>query len=168
MGFSAATKNLYGLIAGKGKVLRHFLVNNDIELFALVILRIWERVRPELTIVDAISTMEGRGPRRGIPVHRGLLIGSRNCLAIERVLTELIGCDISKHALVDVAKKYGFQAADLANIELINPDNKDLENFQLSSETLPISFSLPRIIKSCIRHLVILFSEKSRGKEPYL
>jgi uncharacterized protein (DUF362 family) len=162
MGITAATKNLYGLIAGKAKILRHFMVHNDIELFSLAILRIFERVRPEVTIVDAISTMEGHGPRHGEPTHRGVIVGGKNCLAVDAALTQLIGCQSVDNVIVAFALRYGFLSANHSSINLINPEHVYLKGFRMPSEMQPISFSLARVVKSCARQLLILFSEKSR------
>lgn len=160
MGLTGATKNLYGCIAGKTKVLRHFQAHNDIELFALAILRIMERVQPEITVLDAIDTMEKQGPRHGACVRRGVLIGGTDCLAVDRVVTDLIGEDMSINYIVHFAHTYGLAASQTANITVINPNNIDLRGFEFCRDRVAISFSFPRVIKSCVRHVATFFSEK--------
>jgi len=168
MGFTSATKNLYGLISGKAKVLRHFLVDDDIELFALFILHILERVQPEFTILDAVETLEKHGPRDGEVMRRGVLIGGRSCSAIDRIVTELIGCDLQEHVIASFAKQYNVAYSDLNDIEVYNPEKSDLKGFQLCEKHVPISFSLPRVIVSMIRHILIQFAEKSKKDQSYL
>ncbi len=160
MGLSSATKNLYGFISGKAKVFRHFRVDNDVELFSLFILHILERVQPEFTIVDAVETLERHGPRHGDVTERGLLIGGRESLAVDRVVTELIGCDLVEHPIVAFATKYNSPFVHPDDIDIINRENCDLKGFVLCEKTLPISFSLPRVLKSMIRHAIVQFSEK--------
>jgi uncharacterized protein (DUF362 family) len=160
MGFTGATKNLYGFISGKAKVLRHFLVDNDIELFSLFILHILERVQPEFTIVDAVQTLERQGPRHGDVVNRGVLIGGKECVAIDRVITELVGCDLRENVLAHCAEKYNVLFANLESIEIINPTAINLRSFKLRESQMQISFSSTRVLKSLLRHLLVRVFEK--------
>ena len=156
MTLTCAVKNLYGLIAGKSKVIRHLLVNNDMELFSLFILQILNRSLPELTIVDAIDTLEQKGPRGGVVTKRGMLFAGTSSLAVDVVIASMIGIEISKVPLLLYANKYELKDSSIAEIDFINKDKLVLDDFKLSEELIPISFSLFRVIKSITKHLILL------------
>ena len=45
-----------------------------------MLLELAERIRPALTIVDAVTAMEGEGPGSGDPVHVGALLAGTSPL----------------------------------------------------------------------------------------
>jgi uncharacterized protein (DUF362 family)/Pyruvate/2-oxoacid:ferredoxin oxidoreductase delta subunit len=85
-------KNLFGCIVGMEKPEWHFRVGIDKTLFARLLVRISEAVKPSMTLLDGILALEGQGPGKGgTPRHVGLLIGSRQAPAIERAVCQMFG-----------------------------------------------------------------------------
>ena len=160
MVLSAAVKNLYGLIEGKTKMLRHLQVQNNVELFCLFILHIYERVRPELTIVDAIDTLEERGPRGGVPTRRGIILGGEDALAIDGVILNLMHKSIADVPLMYYANKYKLWGSNLDNIEIFNEFDLSLDGFKFPNEYSDISFSIKKAIKSVMKHFLLIVTGK--------
>jgi len=154
--FSGAVKNLFGLVSGKVKAWRHFKAHASHEKFSLMLLAIYEKVRPCFTIVDAIDIMEKKGPRGG-PVRRaGLLFAGINCLSIDRVICDVFNINPGRVPLLKTARKYGINGCRLRDIQIEGDDVSDVrsEKYLFPEKLNDISFSFPRLIKSVIRHLV--------------
>jgi uncharacterized protein (DUF362 family) len=156
--FSGAVKNLFGLVSGKLKAWRHFKARGSHEKFSLMLLAIYEQVRPCFTIVDAIDIMEKKGPRGG-PVRRaGLLFAGINCISIDRAICDVFGINPDRVPLLKTAGKYGINGCKLRDIQIEGDDVSDVrsEKYLFPEELNDISFSFPRVIKSVLRHLLMV------------
>ena len=74
MTLTCGVKNLFGILVGAAKPAWHLQAGADRQLFARMLLELYQIRPPELTIVDAITAMEGDGPGSGDPRHVGLLL----------------------------------------------------------------------------------------------
>ncbi|MBW2166887.1 MAG: DUF362 domain-containing protein [Deltaproteobacteria bacterium] len=137
--FSGAVKNLFGLVSGKVKAWRHFKAHASHEKFSLMLLAIYEQVRPCFTIVDAIDIMEKKGPRGG-PV------------------SDVFNINPDRVPLLKTARKYGISGCRLRDIQIEGDDVSEVRSkkYLFPEELNDISFSFPRVIKSVIRHLVTI------------
>lgn len=88
--FTGAIKNLYGCIPGG---LKHNYHKKAIggEKFSSLLIDIYQNIKPGLNIMDAIITMEGEGPSSGDPKKVGLILASRNAIALDIAASKLIG-----------------------------------------------------------------------------
>lgn len=109
--YTAAVKNMYGCVCGKRKVWRHFQSNNDLRWYTEMLLANYQKVNPSFTIVDAVMAMEERGPSGGIPKKVALLIGGRDCIAIDRVIAEVIGIPPFQAPILQTAKLHKYRRA---------------------------------------------------------
>lgn len=87
---SGAVKNLYGAVHGVMKVAYHSRLKNP-EAFSGMLLDLAEHLRPSLTVVDAIVGMEGDGPTWGTPRPVGCIIAGANPLAVDFVISRMMG-----------------------------------------------------------------------------
>jgi len=87
---SGAVKNLFGVIPGTSKPEFHYLYP-AIGDFSNMLVDLNEFVRPRLTLVDAVTCMEGNGPTQGTPRHLGALAAARTPYAADLLCAELIG-----------------------------------------------------------------------------
>ena len=159
MFFSGAVKNLFGLVSGKVKAWRHFKARGSHEKFSLMVLDIYEQVRPCFTIVDAIDIMEKAGPRGGHVKRAGLLFAGINCLSIDSVICDVFNINPDRVPLLKTARKYGINGCKLSDIQIKGDDVSDVrsQKYLFPEELNEISFSFPRVIKSIIRHLVTAY-----------
>ncbi len=85
-------KNLFGCIVGFRKPQWHLRAGVDREVFAALLVRTYQAIRPKLTILDGILAMEGEGPGRGgRPKEVGLLMGSADAAALDAAVCRLLG-----------------------------------------------------------------------------
>lgn len=159
--FTAAVKNLYGLVSGKAKAWRHFAVRGDCEKFSLMLLGIYDRLHPAFTIVDAVDIMEKKGPTGGVVKRAGYIFAGVNCISIDRVICEAFGINPLDVPLLRAARKYGYAGYELDQIEILgHPIPQDMAGVYLFPKELHgISFSLLRVIRSVLRHIRIKYGK---------
>lgn len=87
---TGAIKNLYGCIPGGLKQLYHKKAKGD-EKFSELLVDIYQNIKPALNIMDAVVAMEGEGPSSGKPRKVGLILASKNAVALDIVASRLIG-----------------------------------------------------------------------------
>ncbi|MDH4028171.1 MAG: DUF362 domain-containing protein, partial [Nitrospirota bacterium] len=69
-------KNLFGCIVGMKKPEWHLRAGADREMFARLLVKIFQAVRPSVTILDSILAMQGQGPgKSGEPRELGIIMG---------------------------------------------------------------------------------------------
>lgn len=74
--------------------------------------------KPDLTILDATVAMEGSGPAAGDPVNLGLLLASKDVVAIDAIALEIMGFGLDEVDYIALASQEGIGCADLAAIEI--------------------------------------------------
>mgnify|MGYP001810574131 FL=1 len=91
---SGAVKNLFGLVPGGAKYEYHFVGGFTRDDFGEKLADIAALARPYLSIVDAITGLEGLGPAAtGKPRHTGLLLLGQNPFALDCACARIIGLD---------------------------------------------------------------------------
>ncbi len=91
MFLTLGVKNLFGCIVGRRKPQWHFAAGRNRDNFARMLVDLYHLLKPRLTIVDGILAMEGNGPGSGDPRELGLIFASSDCIALDRVITEVLG-----------------------------------------------------------------------------
>ena len=87
---SVGVKNLFGAVPGLQKPELHFRYSEP-EDFHAMLLELAQLVKPQLTLVDAVDTMEGNGPRNGTVRHLGLTFASRDVFTLDWYAAKLMG-----------------------------------------------------------------------------
>jgi uncharacterized protein (DUF362 family)/Pyruvate/2-oxoacid:ferredoxin oxidoreductase delta subunit len=87
---SAGVKNLFGCVPGLQKPELHFRFREKSD-FCRMLVDLSLLVKPVLTIVDAVDSMEGNGPSGGTIRHTGMIFGSRNLYALDLALCAYVG-----------------------------------------------------------------------------
>lgn len=120
-------KNMFGCIIGFQKPEWHLRTGVDREMFARLLVQIYNAVKPSITIVDGILAMEGQGPgKSGTPRYLGLLIGGRNAFAVDRLICSLLGIDPDRLLTNKVAKELGLCSNEI----YANGDFNIVDNFR--------------------------------------
>ena len=144
MSFTGAVKNNFGVIPGLAKPGYHAKLR-DHDHFADMLLDLAEYVSPRLSIMDAVTAMEGDGPgAAGVPRPVGLLMGSINPLALDIVACEIIGLRREYNPVLMAAAKRGLTPAGLDEIEVIG---EEISQIRISD------FRLPATMESLSGHL---------------
>jgi ferredoxin len=133
MSITGAVKNNFGVIPGLAKPGYHANLW-DKNHFADMLLDLAEYVSPRLSIMDAVTGMEGDGPGvSGTPRRIGLLLGSKNPLALDVVASEIIGLPLAQNPLLTAAARRGLPAS----IEEIDVIGADISKIRISDYRLP-------------------------------
>jgi uncharacterized protein (DUF362 family) len=103
-GLTAGMKNLFGVVPGAvygwPKNILHMRGIGE------SILDLNATVRPQLSIVDAVTAMEGDGPIMGKPRQAGFIAMSRDVVAADATCCRVMGLDPPKLAYLAEARKY--------------------------------------------------------------
>ncbi len=120
-GMTGAVKNIFGVIPGLSKPGYHAKLNN-VQRFAGMLLDLAAYISPRLTIMDAVVAMEGDGPGAGDPRPVGLLLGSKNPLALDVVAGEIMNLDRTRNPILVEAERRGLSPIRIEDIEIIGAD----------------------------------------------
>ena len=151
---------MYGCVSGKIKALRHFKSNNNLDWYTEMLLANYQAVKPVFTLVDAVVSMEKRGPT-GDTERTSLILGGIDCIAIDRIIADIINVHPSHVPILRTAKAHGIGEQDTARIEIVgnSVSSVKMSDFVLPNLS-PIGFSARQVIKSLVKHLWL----KSFGK----
>jgi uncharacterized protein (DUF362 family)/ferredoxin len=88
--YTGAIKNLFGLVHQLGKSSYHLRFPDPAD-FGSMIVDLALAAKPSYALMDAVVAMEGRGPNNGRPKELGLVLASRDVLALDWTAASLIG-----------------------------------------------------------------------------
>jgi ferredoxin len=125
MAFTGAVKNNFGVIPGLHKPGYHAKLH-DTGRFANMLLDLAAYVAPRVSIMDAVVGMEGDGPGAGTPREVGLLLGSKNPLALDVVASEIIGLPRERNPILVAAEKRGLSPTRVEEVKIIGPAISEL------------------------------------------
>ena len=153
MTMTCAVKNLFGAVVGHGKAAWHLKAGADKELFARMLLEIYLVRKPDLTIVDAITAMEGNGPGSGDPREVGLLLAGVNPVAVDVIAAEIAGIPKKLLFVERAALKIGIAGADRSALRIVGVP---LEEARVAPFRLPplsdVQWGLPPFLKNRLCH----------------
>ncbi len=107
MQVSLALKNLFGCVPSNRRIYLHPYLPE-------VMRRLYQLLKPQLTIMDARVGIEGNGPTKGEPVPMGLILTGDDALATDIVATQIMRLPWKKTYLGYIAQKTGLQEKDIA------------------------------------------------------
>ena len=115
---TAGVKNVYGVLTGLFKAHCHVRSPKE-EDFALILAKVYELVRPRLTVVDAVTSMEGDGPSSGDLRETRFIAASPDAVAVDAVLARIVGLHPFDLATTRACYERKLGEADLALIEVV-------------------------------------------------
>lgn len=115
--FTNAVKNVFGLLPGFQKSLLHRSFPTPAQ-FGACLAFLYSKVRPGLTVCDAVTAMEGDGPSAGAPVQLNFLAAAADGVALDHACAQLLKIDAQKVDYLRALQRLGIGEADLKNIEL--------------------------------------------------
>lgn len=148
-----AVKNMYGCIPGTRKAQGHVKTfKAGKEYFAQMILDLNALVNPVLTIVDGVMAMEGMGPGFGDPRHLGLFIAGTDCVAVDRVIAEIVKVKPEHDPLLRVAITKGYGVGELEEIAVAGETIQDVSvsDFKLPPKEDPFD-RIPDVLKKALK-----------------
>lgn len=123
--YTGAIKNMLGAIPGNGKKNIHLIAPKPTS-FAKALVDIYQLVPPHLIIMDAIVGMEGNGPNAGQPKKVGLIISSRDSVALDAVASSIIGFEPMAIPTIRFAHQRGLGIGELDTINIAGETIKNV------------------------------------------
>jgi uncharacterized protein (DUF362 family) len=152
-----AVKNMFGCVSGKKKAIWHFARGKNPSEFCALLLDVFGFLSPAVTIIDAVTVMDGGGPITGRARPLGYIIGGVDAIACEIVCCKLVNIEASSIAIIKTANRLGFGCSKAEKIKIIGDDFTVCTDFELP-KPVPIRFSLLHICRSIAKQVVMLSS----------
>ncbi|MBN1881456.1 MAG: DUF362 domain-containing protein [Deltaproteobacteria bacterium] len=155
MVMTLAVKNMFGTVVGGRKTQWHLRVGDKPRQFARMIVDLHYLVNPSLSIMDAVTAMEGNGPGSGDPVDLGLLIAGRDASAVDTVACRIVGLDPSLLFTLAEAKRAGMGITSLSDIQVLGERIEDVsvEGFRFPP-TGPLTAGVPGFLTKVVRRIL--------------
>jgi uncharacterized protein (DUF362 family) len=152
-----AVKNMFGCISGKRKALWHFVKGKNADDFCELLIEIYKFLNPVLTIIDAVTVMDGPGPIRGRARPLGYILGGTDPLALEVICAKLVNINPENLPIIKTAKKMQLNTPETDSIKILGDSlpQSPCMDFELP-RLIPIRFSLPHVCKSICKQVIIL------------
>ncbi len=106
MAYSGAIKNLFGCVPSNKRIYLHPYLPE-------VMYRLYSLFKPQLTIMDARTGIEGNGPTKGTPVKMGLMLTGNDALALDITAAKVMMLNWKETYLNYIAKKTGLREEDI-------------------------------------------------------
>ncbi len=130
---TCGVKNIFGVIPGFRKAEYHKLYPKP-DKFAEMLVELYSFVKPALTIVDGILSMEGNGPSSGKVRKTGVIIAGEDAVAVDAVAARMIGFEEGQIDTTRIAGLRGIGTASISKIEITgNGREEKPEGFLLPS-----------------------------------
>jgi uncharacterized protein (DUF362 family)/NAD-dependent dihydropyrimidine dehydrogenase PreA subunit len=150
--FTGGIKNMYGTIPSGQRTRFHFDFVK-VEDFALMLTDIFAAITPRLTIMDGIMAMEGEGPATGKLKNLGIVLASRDAVALDAVATRIIGLDPLSVFTTRYADARGLGTGRLPDISVLGDS---IEGVAATGFKLPAAYNtaiIHRVAPSITRFL---------------
>ncbi len=137
MVMTGAVKNLFGCVPGKKKVQWHFNTGIDHESFARMLIELSMLLKPRLTVLDAVTAMEGNGPGSGDPRRLGLIIAGEDPLALDAVSAIIVGLHPMQIPVIRAARSLGIGETRIEKIQILGEEINDImvKDFRIPRST---------------------------------
>ncbi len=140
--FTGAVKNQFGCVPGFLKGQFHAKLA-DPHVFSTMLVDINTFIRPRLYVMDGIEGMEGNGPRNGISRHLGVLLLSKDPIALDAVACKLINLNPEFVPTSKPGEKSGLGTYHYENIDILGELIEPLivKDFQVVRKAVPAASS---------------------------
>lgn len=156
--FTGAVKNMYGVIPCGSRLALHSRFSGS-EAFSRMLVDVFACVPPCLTLMDAVTAMEGAGPAGGAPRSVGLVLAGLDAVALDAVAQDLIGFGPGDVETTVFAGGRGLGRADLGAIEIAGETIEEARVKRFRKAALPVGLlkrKLPSFLYAYISGELIL------------
>jgi len=125
---TGAMKNAFGGLLNTRRHYTHSVIHETL----VDLLAIQKEIHPGIfTVMDGTFCGNGPGPRTMIPVEKGLVLASSDCVAIDAVAAKIMGFDPMKIDYIRLAHEDGLGVGRVEEMEVQGEDISEM-NFQFS------------------------------------
>ncbi|MDD5668607.1 MAG: DUF362 domain-containing protein [Candidatus Omnitrophica bacterium] len=151
---TAAVKNLYGFVSGTYKTELHRKYFDEID-FSRILVEIYRDAKPALTLVDGIMALEGEGPgTKGTPFRAGVLCAGSDCVAIDSVLTRIMGLKPKDILTTRHAAESSLGVADIDHIDVKGVRLEDVIGRPFKLPETSAKRKIPGFLVELVKHFL--------------
>jgi len=150
--FTGAIKILYGCVPGLRKAYYHGRFPRAGE-FSKVLLDVYDAIKTDFVVMDAIYAMEGSGPSAGTPRKVGLLLFSDDGIAMDVVSCEILGIPVERVPYLAILKSEN-------RIPKIEIEGEDIEEVKVKDFKYPRVVNTGRMANSFILSVLTTIEKK--------
>ncbi len=158
MFMTLGVKNCFGCIPGTEKAQWHFRAGINEDKFANMLLDTYSAVNPVITIIDGVIGLEGDGPGTGgVPKKLGFLAGSKDAIALDRVIMDVLDLDHFRLRTLKIAGKLGLGETNIDNIDikLDSIESLKIKEFKVPQRVQPLQFKkIPKFLRKYVREFL--------------
>ena len=159
--FKGAVKNMFGVIpiGFRHRYHRKFIRN---DVFSRMLVDIYSCVPPHLTVMDGIVAMEGEGPSTGNKKKVGVIIASRDAVAVDAVASKITGFNPMNIYTTQDAHERGLGIGRIEDIEIAGENIQDVEVRDFKHSTAAIALfrrKLPSFLYAYFQNQLTLIPE---------
>lgn len=156
--FTGAVKNMFGVIPHGLRLKLHsqFPFN---EAFSRMLVDVFSCLPPTLTLMDAVTAMEGFGPSGGSPRAVGLVLAGRDAVAVDAVAQAIIGFGPDDILTTRYAAERGLGTDRLDSIDVAGEKLGDVRVEGFKKPTFPVGMlrrKLPSSVYAFVSGQLIL------------
>jgi uncharacterized protein (DUF362 family) len=157
---TCGVKNMFGCVPGLHKVNYHLEAPSP-EEFSGALVDLFEKIKPAVTIADAVTAMEGQGPSGGELRDLGLILASKDTVALDAVCSKIMGFEPLDIPTTRIAAQRELGEEEISKIELIGelPVYKD---FKHPAKITAILNKMPLFFRPILRPLIGLIKVRPR------
>ncbi len=161
-----AVKNLFGCIPGRRKVQWHLNAGVDIGAFAAMLVELHGLIRPRLSIVDAVVSMEGNGPGSGRPRETGFIMAGEDAFAVDFMLCRFLGVEPFRLPTLKAAREKGL-FPETPEIDLLGdfnaPGYAGIRDFRLPPGT-HLEWTIPETVRRFLKDALTTKPRVDKGR----
>ena len=151
---TGAIKNLFGLVAGIYKTelhKKHFVVTD----FSGMLVDIYQKTHPALTIIDGITAMEGDGPGTSGKLRQSnLILASSDGVALDAALAKIMGLKPEDIPTNKIAYDRGLGEINFNKIEIKGEKIEDVTGKPFLLPSSSMAKKIPQPIINLIKALI--------------
>ncbi|UCD57727.1 MAG: DUF362 domain-containing protein [Candidatus Hydrogenedentota bacterium] len=152
MTLTLGVKNIFGVIPGTRKSQWHLAAGTDRLHFARMLVDLYRKVSPQLTLMDGVVGMHGNGPQNGDPKRVALVAASEDAVALDAAVCEIVGLKRERMPTTLAAQEMGVGQTRLERISIAG---EPLENCRVEDFAFPETGDLiglfPGFLKDHVR-----------------
>ena len=162
--FTGGIKNLFGVIP-VGLRRRFHGDYFKLEDFSQILVDIYAMVKPQVTIMDGVIAMEGEGPGSGKLRNLGLILASKDVVALDAVAGGIIGLKPDDVLTTRDAGERGLGISDLKKIKIVGEkfDTLVVDNFKLP--TIVSHMAMKMAPHGVVKYILNQISPRPRVKK---
>lgn len=164
--YTGAVKNMFGIIPSGLRHAYHRRFPKN-EIFSQMLVDIFSCAPPHLNIMDAVIAMDGEGPSGGNPRKAGIILASKDAVALDAVASKIAGFKPWDLVAIQNAHERGLGTGRLDEIEVVGEKIQDVEVKDFKHSAIAVGIlrrKLPSSLYAVIQDQLVFIPEVKKDK----